>query len=139
MTNQEAFDTVARWLLRDGFTKSETRDTDGVIWCVYRAPNGNKCAIGVLLPDSEYTPDMENKTPADFERRGCIPESLLGLDTDFLNSLQECHDSDWDSHRAGRAEKLKKIAESYDLSAEVVDEMMALDYEDGDPKGNDNE
>jgi len=32
------------------------------VGCAYRGLNGTKCAIGILIPDDIYSPDMEGKT-----------------------------------------------------------------------------
>lgn len=31
----------------------------GLVRCLYRGPNGNKCAVGHLIPDDKYVPEME--------------------------------------------------------------------------------
>lgn len=52
---QETFDTIYKHLLDQG-GKSVDRDT-GI--CMYRGPNGTKCAIGCLIPDDKYDPKWE--------------------------------------------------------------------------------
>lgn len=78
-------------LLKQG-KKSE--DEDGL--CVYRAPDGSKCAVGMLIKDEYYRGTMEGETPHD----PCVHEALtssLGhdltrLDVEYLNVLQRAHD-----------------------------------------------
>jgi len=62
LTPQEIFDIVAKHLL--------TQNEKSIIpvqgnclnpWkCLYHSPDGKKCAIGVLIPDKEYKPAIEN-------------------------------------------------------------------------------
>ncbi len=37
--------------------KGKSIGMDGV--CLYRGPDGKKCAVGLFIPDSEYDPEME--------------------------------------------------------------------------------
>lgn len=94
MTTQEAFDRVWDWFVVQGKGPSitPTRSTDGGITCMYRSLDGFKCALGVLIPDSEYRHDMEYKTVEEIRAEGILPLSLDGLPDSFLKRLQDCHD-----------------------------------------------
>lgn len=63
--------------------------------CVYRGPDGLKCAIGALIPDDLYDPRFEG-SPFDelYERRPEILKAISvdPLDTEFLIELQCAHD-----------------------------------------------
>jgi len=50
---QEIFDRVACHLMAQG------RRSQKSIGCLYRAPNGDKCAIGCLISDENYSPGLE--------------------------------------------------------------------------------
>jgi hypothetical protein len=124
VNRQEIFDKVAKHLL------TQNRQAKGKTGCAYRGDNGDKCAIGCLIPDEDYGPKMENGAP-----RIGDPESLplntrlvtafcrekLGASTDedilFLTRLQSLHDysppEDW------RGE-LQSFAAQYELSAAVL-------------------
>jgi len=52
MTPQEIFDTVVDHLLSQG--KKSSVDV-----CMYRTSTGLKCAVGILISDSDYDSDME--------------------------------------------------------------------------------
>lgn len=84
---REAFDIVKKHLLCQG---KKSRAPNGS--CKYRGPDGLKCAVGVLIPDSEYVPGFDNATTLDEVRRRC--PSLRGLDYDFLLSVQRLHDNE---------------------------------------------
>jgi hypothetical protein len=64
--------------------------------CVYRGPEGVKCAVGHIIDDEYYQPEMEGLN-ASFERvTKAVGKSIgLELDTnqkDILSVLQLCHD-----------------------------------------------
>ena len=61
MKKQEVFNKVAAHLLAQGKPALKGED------CVYRSKDGLKCAIGCLIPDENYTPEMERKS---IERSG---------------------------------------------------------------------
>ncbi|OZI20087.1 hypothetical protein CAL26_21265 [Bordetella genomosp. 9] len=54
MTAQQVFDRVAVHLLKQGKPA-----TLGAGTCVYRGPGGTACAVGVLIPESEYADCLE--------------------------------------------------------------------------------
>jgi hypothetical protein len=54
MTHQEIFNKVARHLL-----VQNKEAMDDKLTCMYRNDDGLKCAIGCLIPDELYTPDIE--------------------------------------------------------------------------------
>lgn len=56
-TLQEVFDRVSKHLLKQkvkSVIKGQIKDT-----CLYRSPDGLKCAAGILIPDEEYTKEMD--------------------------------------------------------------------------------
>jgi hypothetical protein len=102
MEAQEIFETVWNHFVVGGAPRSydETR-TNGT--CLYRGPNGSKCAVGVLLTDNEYSLDMDGSIGGDTDvgslaRRGALPGRLMGH-IPLLAALQAHHDdamSDFD-------------------------------------------
>ena len=99
MNRQEVFNRVYKHLLTQG-VKAEVRGGSR-----YRAPGGLKCAIGILIPDELYTPDLEDKTPTaavvHVVLEKALGESLSTEDVQFLNDLQIIHDltppEDWEA------------------------------------------
>lgn len=62
MNNQQKIEIIDRVIA--GFTaqgKFSTRDMDQTV-CLYRGPNGCKCAIGMLIPDELYDKNMEGRS-----------------------------------------------------------------------------
>lgn len=120
LTEQDAFDIVAYNLLRQN-ERSIGRDG---IKCLYRAPDGRRCAIGWLMPDDVYNPGYEgngvsNLSALLFGRRHESPFArMLDRLLPLLRSLQEVHDArrpdEW-------AVALRVVAQLHHLSEAVVD------------------
>lgn len=122
MTNQEAFDKVARHLL------TQKKKSVGVFkpWtgeiCMYRSPTGEKCAIGCLIENAEYKQEFEREDVYGLVRR-FDPPSLRGVDTDVLKSLQVVHDY---STEESWAEALLEVAEYFNLKVIIpLPEVMS--------------
>jgi hypothetical protein len=89
-TRQTAFDTALAHLRKQGQRAVEDQHSDA--GCVYRSPEGLKCAIGALISDEDYNPNMEQLTAC----HQTVSKAISGLsrDTDFLSDLQSSlHDS----------------------------------------------
>lgn len=113
---QETFDIVAAHLLKQG---CQSLDQNGD--CMYRAPDGCKCAVGVLIRDEDYDPDIEYKDSNDLAHEH--PHlGLIAHDLSLLYALQLIHDSkevkDWPA-------ALRKVARRFGLSTTVIDEWEA--------------
>ena len=94
MNNQEAFNIMVNHLRKQN-KKSVDSLSDK---CLYRGPNGLKCAIGCLIPDDEYSPLMEGKVISSIHKK---VSTLKNLDRYFLVSMQDIHDqyyiSQWET------------------------------------------
>lgn len=99
-TLQEAFDKSYLHLVKQG--KPAIDHTIGGELgsgrCRYRAPDGSKCAIGCLIPDELYRPDLEGSNIQYLHHHHCGGDisELLGLrdqsSLSFLSHLQLIHD-----------------------------------------------
>lgn len=93
MTEQEAFDIVVKHLFgqkRPSMTREFRK-----LWapvCAYRGEKGRKCAIGVLVSDEEYSPELENNGVRTLDLDDTLPPSLRGFAIEFLEALQAIHD-----------------------------------------------
>ena len=126
MMNQEAFDKVATHLLTQN-KRSVSLDEQT---CLYRSPDGLKCAIGCLISDEDYLPEMDDEDSplsvngliSTLYKFHSIPsiQKLNTLDNEFLNELQTMHDftptTDWKN-------ELLKISKSYNLNARVLNQF----------------
>ena len=86
MSRQEMYDLMMAHL-RNQKVRSETKSG-----CMYRGPNGLKCAIGALIPDSMYNEKMEGRSP-EFLYENFKKLRIRKKDIDFLNDMQELHDT----------------------------------------------
>lgn len=108
MTNQEAFDTMVRHLRKQGRkSQDDERQT-----CLYRGPNGLKCAVGALIPDEEYRPEWDEKGMSASKIVKCC-HALQGVDSNLLSIMQTIHDhcsiTNWEAH-------FKSTASNYGLT-----------------------
>lgn len=96
MNKQDMFDVMTTALLAQG-KKSGEKPEEGDFECLYRAPDGCKCAIGHLIKDKFYTPDMEGANirsdlPWEALKKSIGRTDLSDHDRDFLEHMQEIHD-----------------------------------------------
>lgn len=82
MTNQEAFDTIVAFLIRQGEPAMEGSK------CLLRTHNGLKCAVGCLIPDEKYAVELENLLIEDL-----VDEGYIEGNPDFLATMQGAHDT----------------------------------------------
>ena len=91
MTRQEMFDIAAKHLLTQ-----RVRSVDPVTGsCRYRGSQGRMCAIGPMIPDEKYSPDMEGRGVG-----SCDVWNAMGLDSGdrgnlmtLAHKLQDIHDA----------------------------------------------
>lgn len=131
-TQQEIFDYVAEKLHAQNLLSAHYRDDfSDMTQCLYRGPDGTKCAAGWLIPDEAYDPDMDNTANATsindiaewFADR--VPEEVKN-NLPFVLSLQSAHDTAlvWDKHfRVGLKKNLDDVASRYGLSTETIDQL----------------
>jgi hypothetical protein len=123
MKAQEVFDTVVTHLRNQ---KVKSMNDEGE--CLYRGPNGLMCAVGCLIPDDQYDPNMENNPIDVLLNTDLLQGDLRKTLTRFkslLNKLQILHDDEapWtnkghetDEERLIRWEKgFKSIASKHKL------------------------
>lgn len=126
-TKQDVFNKVALHLLAQN--KRSIVDDDGM--CRYRGPEGTTCAVGCLIDDESYLPEMEGYDVVDIfgipSRHEISPELSMvrerfsGHDLTehlaLLDALQRCHDripvEDWHA-------ELVDIAREQGLNSDVL-------------------
>ena len=108
MTNQEAFTTVVLHLRKQGRRAKENSK------CRYRAPDGCMCAIGALIPDDQYTPELEGNN---VRALSDLP-ALQDLNLNLLHDLQILHDTvdpeNWENQFAFLARTYKLEVPKHD-------------------------
>lgn len=116
MNRQKIFNTAYLGLKAQRFQRSATFAKEQA--CVYRSPEGLKCALGHCIPDELYNPGMEFQTPrgtlfANFPKLPAFFEVEDHHDVLFLADLQDCHDRA-DSSKEMR-HRLKDFAKQHRL------------------------
>ena len=113
---QEVFDIVVNHLFTQGRPAY-----DGVQGCMYRAPDGLRCAVGVLIPDDLYDPEFEtnssDKVIHDLFKSGLADwreheKLLLALQDTHDNSLRT---SAYDFYTSALRKQLLKVAAKFSL------------------------
>ena len=87
-TNKSVIRRASKHLL-----KQNKQSLDGSI-CMYRSPDGTKCAVGCLIPDSLYSNTIE-RYPVDriLDAHPKLKELFKNVDLELLHRLQQIHDS----------------------------------------------
>lgn len=125
MTEQEIFDAVCAHLARQQRPAVDVVGADRM--CVYHASDGCKCAVGCLIPDALYVPEIEGLSLSD---AAVIGEPELGQLLPFivdhgglLNDLQVAHDTAENAVSLRRM--LKVTAKARGLKADAADTVQA--------------
>jgi hypothetical protein len=109
--DQQVFDYVLEKLREQG-CQSKYADR-----CLYRGPNGLKCAAGHLIPDDEYDEKMEDgllNGPDSVFNNSLVNSYFLqkGVNIDLLARLQSVHDNYWDT----REERFEHLAKEFNFT-----------------------
>jgi hypothetical protein len=118
MTNQELFDKVYLGIIQQGGPSIDF-DTEK---CLYRGPNGRKCAAGQVLLDQYYNKDMEGVIIGygDFIDNGLISSGLSPNNINFLKLLQSVHDNSASNATYSDQDKDKFFLETFKNAMESL-------------------
>lgn len=86
--HQKAFDIICKHMLEQN--ERSVSKVSGA--CRYRGQSGMMCAIGVLIDDEHYYPEIEGKSACETVVRQSLRSSGWELDDSFLVALQDIHD-----------------------------------------------
>lgn len=113
-TEQEIFDTVVEHLMKQG----KRSIVPGETTCVYRGPDGLKCAVGVLIADDEYDPEIErNCWSAVAHGHGFTTQHY-----ELLDRLQEVHDEALAGNfREQALKRARDVAEEHNLNTDALE------------------
>ena len=116
ITKQEAFNRAWQYFIKERHNPSTTHDH----WsCLYRSPTGMKCAVGLLIPNEEYSRDFEGMPLEDvFDQVPTLCDSP-DLSVSYLRDLQQCHDEFASSpslFHTGMENKMRALAIRWNLS-----------------------
>lgn len=127
LSKQQAFEKAITGILTQGrISFSEPS-------CKYRGEDGDKCAIGWLIPDEIYDKKMEEC--GTLTRTYPILKKTLNIvdDLKFYQKLQKLHDNFYAknlkhnynfSFRKLFAESAKKLANDFKLKTEFIDDLL---------------
>ena len=104
---EKIYTTVRHHLLTQG-RRSERIFKDGTSACLYRHPNGDRCAIGCLIPDDAYSADIEGAAIDCTKVQDRLPFSVDGRAVAFLDRLQLIHDYEEPDHWENELERLAR-------------------------------
>lgn len=91
--NQEFFTAVILHLRKQGH-RAMGPSLDGTSEvCKYRAPNGDKCAIGCRIPDEVHNEGMESLAVFALEDQFPVVTPLMPNSTNLAPLLQKLHDT----------------------------------------------
>lgn len=110
---QDAFTKAYRGLASQDWQES----TNHYGLCRYRGPNGLRCAVGWLIPDTMYRESLENQ-PIPLYMVSALYPTLRGDDLTrmgrFLKDLQYAHDYAEESGSEMKA-RIEEVAADYGL------------------------
>lgn len=119
---QEVFDHVIEHLVTQGkrcyHLNGDVEEGVQHEICLYRSPEGMSCAVGCLISDEEYHPDMENAEVHSIIERF---EQIRWMDdySDLLCDLQDLHDEERTWNDEGLSpiglKDIRLIAENHNL------------------------
>jgi hypothetical protein len=124
MKAQAIFDTVVAHLGKQGRPAINTENS-----CLYRGPDGTKCAVGFLLKDKQYKPEMEGRDVNGLVNNFKVP-AFFSKNEELLHRLQRAHDADNHHLVSGKFSKpklrkaLKRIAADHKLDDTIVAEAI---------------
>lgn len=127
MTKQEIFNKVYAHLVKQGRRSMYYLPSKGEEGCAYRGQDGAMCAVGCLIPDEFYTPEIENEIVSSWIVSEVLAKAGVtnghGYDRDKFNllcELQNAHDTCQFSNREEFILEIKarlgRIARGYQLT-----------------------
>lgn len=89
MNAQEIFGRVYIGIIKQGGPSINPASSE----CLYRSPQGRKCAVGQLLLDEFYNKEMEGKTVGSpLIDNGLFSSGVTNSNLQFVKILQNIHD-----------------------------------------------
>ena len=116
-TDQGIFDYVVAKLAEQG--KRSRISYEG---CKYHGPGGTKCAVGHIIPDDLYIPEMDQNHGYSISRLiECEVFRYLKPYMGLLYDLQKAHDVSIDAEEI--RDNLKIVAQAHMLKSCMIDKM----------------
>lgn len=93
--HQQIFEIVSKHLLTQNQRSTGALRNSPFEGCAYRGRNGLKCAVGCLIPDELYNPNIEDITIdglLENDDNTNLKELFYAVEYRFLTELQTIHD-----------------------------------------------
>ena len=123
LSRQDILDKTVKHL--SSMTCRSMKKVNGLSTCLYRGPNGSKCAIGALIPDKMYDPVMESNTVSQLiiEEFPAVSSLFYKKDLEtrdflsFLDRVQTVHDNEynWRNNKFVGYKSIASLARQYNL------------------------
>ena len=118
-TKQEIFDYIVKALFAQGEPSVSSYDF-GLI-CVYRSASGLKCAVGHIITDDQYSPEMDNGDGISASRLCKIVSiPLIDRNPDFMDDIQAVHDNWEKGNDIEFVDRLRQFADRHSLRHDVI-------------------
>lgn len=109
LNKQQVFDIVVNHLLTQNKRCATDRNE-----CRYRKPDGTKCAIGSLIPDEKYNPEIEGSRVTNIN--GYYLDHLDFSDENMMRLLEQFQGVHDTTKSEFWAENLKILAKQFNLT-----------------------
>jgi hypothetical protein len=117
MKAQELFDKVVSFMIKQGKPSYKAGT------CMYRGPEGTKCAVGCVLTDHYYRTNMEEMGIDNLIKKFILPKFIKN-NKDLLRDLQNAHDSNAFSY----GENNKNFIENFTYEVKGIAEDRNLKW-----------
>jgi len=92
MTRQDYYNLLVETSRTGGFPSIDRKKASP--WspsgqCLYRGPDGKKCAAGLLIPDELYNPKMEGAVASTTLTPDLLPEHMTMYDIDRIQAIHD--------------------------------------------------
>ncbi|MCH7759842.1 hypothetical protein IIA15_00350 [candidate division TA06 bacterium] len=115
LTMQETFNKIRDHLLKQNY-KSKAVFQDSVL-CAFRDGNGRSCAIGCLIPDKKYRPELEYSVVHDRKIMDILETVIeMGKSLTAINFLEDCQDIHDKHDPCDWQDELGNVALAYNLA-----------------------
>lgn len=127
--DQQAYDIAVKHLMSMEKPAGEV-DSNDFMFCSYRTPDGNRCAIGAMISDEQYHPILDDH---DIQESSAVEHLNLhgyidigNIELMLLVSLQRAHDNprNWGPGGFTNLGLLRTIAKEYSVSSSLLDSLF---------------
>lgn len=118
MTDQEIFDKSVSGVLAQGGPSV----SNSGYYCMYRGPNGRKCAAGHLIDDEHYSPEFEGAYADEIAFPPLLTGGVAKDQLELIRELQKAHDraATFGDFITGFKNGATDVAERFNLNTDAL-------------------